>query len=207
MTEVDSFQSAVVSNQVDLQKISVKILTDAPPTVNLDPFIAIFGRWRTDADHPAQWLDLADYAHMPRGPGIVLVGRNANFSFDLGSAAPGILYASKRGLEGTPEARLRAVLRACFEMSRRLVAEPEFPREVHLLTGSLELSLNDRLETPNTQATDRLLRPSIESVLHSLLTPEGCELRRQADPGKLYGFSIQSSASLTPDILLSRLRP
>src|SRR5262249_37485037 len=78
-----------ISDRLDLQKIAVKILSNAPATVSLDPFIAIFGRWRTETDHPAQWLDLADYAHMPRGPGIVLVGRNANFSFDLGSAAPG----------------------------------------------------------------------------------------------------------------------
>jgi len=206
MTEVASFQSSVVSNQVNLQKISVKILTDAPPTLNLDPFIAIFGRWRAEADHPAQWRDLADYAHMPRGPGIVLVGRNANFSFDLGSAAPGMLYTSKRNLDGTPEARLRSVLRTCFEMSHRLAAEPEFPRQVRLLTGSLELQLNDRLETPNTQLTDRLLRPAIESVAHDLFAAEGLDLRRQPDPGKLYGFSIHSPVSPSLDILLSRLR-
>ncbi len=206
MTEAITDPASAVSRQLDLQKICVKVLTDAPPAPNLDPFIAIFGRWRTETDHPAQWLDLADYAHMPRGPGIMLVGRNANLSFDLGSAAPGIIYTCKRGLEGAPEARLRAVLRACFEMADRLVAEPEFPHEVQLLTGSLELSFNDRLETPNTPATDRLLRPVIECVLNSLFPSARCQILRHTDPAKLYGFSIQANGAPGLDTLLARLR-
>ncbi len=61
---------------------------DAPPDFQLDPFLAIFGRWRQDKTHPAEWVDLADYAHMAEGPGILLAGHQGNFVVDR--ARPGL---------------------------------------------------------------------------------------------------------------------
>ncbi|MBI3696590.1 MAG: hypothetical protein HY238_17335 [Acidobacteria bacterium] len=183
----------MTATAIDVQKIAVKLFTDAPPTLNLDPFLSIFSRWRTDAADPARWVDLADYAHMPRGPGIVLIGHVCNFSFDLSAPAPGVLYSRKQGLDGSNEDRLRAVLRAAAEMSRRLLAEPEFPAGVHLLPGSLDIRFQDRLETPNADATDHLLRPAVTAVFDGLLGPGAYQARRQPDPGKLYGFSIESA--------------
>ncbi|MBI3666821.1 MAG: hypothetical protein HY236_11470, partial [Acidobacteria bacterium] len=107
MTELQAPGAKGEAPGVDLQKISVKIRTDAPPSLKLDPFLVVFGRWRTDAAHPAQWVDLADYAHMPNGPGIVLVGKLCNFSFDQTGGPTGLLYASKKGLNGPAEDRLK----------------------------------------------------------------------------------------------------
>lgn len=190
---------------IDLQRISVKILTDALPILKLDSFLNIFGRWRTDAAHPAQWVDLADYAHMPNGPGIVLVGKLCNFSFDLGAGAPGLLYAGKKGLAGTTEDRLKAVLLAGFRMSQRLVAEEEFPAGIHLLPGSLELIFNDRLETPNNAATDRLLRPAVRAVLDRLCGPGAYQLTPQPDPGRRYGFTVMAPKPATVETAIARL--
>jgi hypothetical protein len=185
----------------DIQKISIKILTDAPVTLALDPILAIFGRWRTDTNHPAQWVDLADYAHMVRGPGIVLIGKRCNFSFDMGGAAPGILYSSKRELAGSPADRLRAAIESGLELAHALIAESEFPAVVKA-TGGFELAFNDRLETPNTEGTDRLLRPVVTQVFDALFGRGSYELKRQPDPGKLYGFAIRT----TPPPDLKELR-
>ena len=51
---------------MDLQRINVKLLATAPPDFSVDSFLAIFGRWRNDAEKPVGWFDLADYAHMPK---------------------------------------------------------------------------------------------------------------------------------------------
>ncbi len=204
MTAAASSQSAIGR---DLQRVAVKMLTDAPLDLNLNPFLSIFGRWRTEKEHPGVWVDLADYAHMPRGPGIVLIGKNCNFSFDMGGAAPGPLYVSKQGLEGTPEDRLASVLRSCFELTRRLLAEAEFPASVHLRTGSLELTFNDRLETPNDAATDHTLRPVVLTTLDRLLGAGGYHLALEPDSNRRYGFSIQARGSDPLETLLSRLTP
>ncbi len=183
---------------MEFQKVSLKILSDAPVTLNLDPFLQIFARWRVQ-----DWVDLADYAHMTRGPGIVLIGHRANFSFDMGTSAPGVLYLSKKDLEGTAEDRLRTVFRDCFALTRRLLAEPEFPAGVQLRTGSLELTFNDRLETPHTEATDRALAPAAEAVLDQLFGAGAYRLTREPDLSRRYGFTIE--ARETPIDLLSTL--
>jgi hypothetical protein len=205
MTEATHHAARPAGHAPDIQKIRVKILTDAPPTLNLDPFLSIFGRWRTETEHPAQWVDLADYAHMSRGPGIVLIGHQCNFSFDLGGTSPGILYVSKRGLDGPAEDRLRRVLCNALDLSRRLLAEPEFPPEVRIHSGSLELKFNDRLETPNTDETDRLLRPVVLAVLNRLWPCCGYELLPARDPASLYGFSVRSAQNEPLEQLAARL--
>ena len=178
---------------IELQRIGVKILTDAPAKLNLDPLLSIFGRWRTETDHPAQWVDLADYAHMPRGPGVVLVGKRANFSFDMSDPAPGPLYVSKKDLSGAPAERLGGVFRASFAFAERLAAEAEFPAGVRLDTSALEVVFNDRLETPNNGSTDAELRSVVSAVADRLFGRSGYELERRRDAGDRYGFSIRAA--------------
>ncbi|MBI3933794.1 MAG: hypothetical protein HY316_03825 [Acidobacteria bacterium] len=189
----------------DLQRIHIKILTDAPADLKLGPFIEIFGRWRMEKDHQAGWVDLADYAHVPRGMGIVLVGFRANFSFDMSDPAPGILYAAKKGLTGTHAERIVSVLKSCFELSQRLIAEKEFPPGVRLRTGALEILFPDRLVTPNTKETDAELRPAVEAALTQLYRANGATLTAPEDAGRAYGFSVRAKTAEPLELLGKRL--
>lgn len=188
----------------NLQRIQIKIAADAPVGLRLDPFLEIFARWRKET-HPAEWVDLADYAHLPRGPGIVLAGQRCNVAFDLTDPGPGILYTAKKGLTGSYAERLGAAMEWCLEFSKRLTAEPEFPKDVRLRTDSLELRFNDRLETPNTAATDAELRPAVVEVLNALYGPGGYDLRRASEPGNCYGFTVRGKKAESLDTLLGRL--
>jgi hypothetical protein len=179
----------------EIQKISLKILSDASPALNLDPLLSIFARWRSETSHPAKWVDLADYAHMQHGAGIVLIGNVCNFSFDMGGPAPGILYVRKKGLSGCIKERLRTSLRDSFQLSERLLGEQEFPAGVRLKWGELELAFNDRLETPNTAETDRGLRPAVSAVLDDLFGPGQYSLQRYSDPARVYGFAVRATAA------------
>jgi hypothetical protein len=190
---------------MDLQRIQIKFLTEAPPALNLEPFVAIFGRWRADKKHPADWVDLADYAHLPGAGSILLAGKNANFAFDMSPPAPGVLYMARKGLNGTPAERIALTLRASFEMCRRLMTEPDFPKDVRLQIGAMELSFPDRLETPNTPATDQALRPPIEQILHRILGESGYELTWRSDPRLAYGVSVRSKIKEPLENMLQRL--
>ena len=190
---------------IDLQRIHIKLLTDAPRTLDLEPFIQIFGRWRADKNHPAGWVDVADYAHVPRGMGIVLVGFQANFAFDMSDPAPGILYAAKKGLTGTHAERISSAMRACLELSRRLTAEKEFPKQVQLRTDALEILLPDRLVTPNTHETDAELRPAVELAIGKLYGASGAALTPRKDTSLVCGFSVRATNAEPLGSLLKRL--
>lgn len=188
----------------DLQRIAVKIHAEGAAGMSLDPLLVVFGRWRGEPEHPEQWVDLADYAHIPRGPGIVLVGKRANFSFEQGGSGPGFLYASKTDLSGDDEQRLRAVLGRCFQLAARLAGEPEFPGRVRPCPESLDLIFNDRLATPNLIETDRRLRPSVTAALDRLYGSGAWQMAAETDPGQRFGFAIRSRHPLALETLAAR---
>ena len=204
----------------DLQRIQIKIAADAPAGLRLEPFLEIFARWRKETHPsnalpstplraggagPAEWVDLADYAHLPRGPGIVLVGQRCNVAFDLADPGPGILYTAKKGFTGSHAERLNAAMEWCLEFSKRLIAEPEFPKDVRLRSDSLELRFNDRLETPNTHETDAELRPAVVEVLNALFGADGYDLRPFGNRADFYGFTVRAKKAEPLDALIKRL--
>ena len=192
---------------MNLQRIQIKIASDAPPRLNLDPFIEIFGRWRKEKEHPAEWVDLADYAHMPRGAGILLVGQRCNLAFDLADPGPGILYAAKKGLSGSTEERITSAFQWCLDLAKRLAAEKEFPGGIRLRTNSFEIQFNDRLETPNNASTDEELRPAIRQAMDRLFGAQGYELIPHGNPAQCYGFSIAAKKAEPLDVLWKRIAP
>ncbi len=186
---------------MDLQRINLKLLADAPPDFSVDSFLAIFGRWRNDATNPAAWFDLADYAHMPKGAGVVLVGKQGNFSIDLGDPGPGLLYCGKQDYSGPVEQRITETFQRCLALVKPLLTEPEYPPDLEVQPGKWELAINDRLDSPNTGATDRELRPGISAALDTVFGPGAYAMERESDPQKRYGFSIRSSQITTIDDL------
>ena len=178
---------------MDLQRINVKLFTHAPFDLNLDPFVDIFGRWREDAEDPSQWVDLADYAHVDRGPGVMLIGKRGNLSFDLAAPGPGILYANKSGLDGTPAERVMETFRRHLALVARLIKEQEYPKDLAPRPGSWEIVFNDRVATPNTDAIDSQLKPAVQLALEQLMGT-GSTLTREIDPQRRYGFVVDHSA-------------
>ncbi len=189
---------------MELQRINVKLFTDAAGKVALDPFLDIFARWREDTGPPYRWIDLADYAHVDHGPGVMMIGKQGNLGLDLADPGPGILYANKQGLAGTTEDRLAETFSRCLVLIRKLTAEPEYPRSLTPRTGFWEIAFNDRLETPNTDEIDRRIRPAIETTIEKLLGPNHT-LIREADPNRRYGFVIQAEGTPTLEAMASRL--
>jgi len=190
---------------MEIQRINVKLFTDVGKKIALDPFLDIFARWREDAAHPSRWIDLADYGHVPKGPGVMMIGKQGNLGLDLANPGPGILYANKAGLVGTTEDRLMETFRRCLALTEALTAEAEYPKDLSPKPGFWELTFNDRLETPNTDATDRLLRPSIEATIEKLLGSDHT-LIRETDPKRRYGFVIEAEEVHTLEALASRLQ-
>lgn len=171
----------------DLQRIDVKLLLDAPPEPDLDAFLLIFHRWRQVQNHPADWVDLADYAHMPSGPGILIAGKRDTFSINLNPPGPGLLTSTRSGLEGSLEDRFREALRRAGEFNAAVLAEPEFPSSFAARAGEWEVFVNDRLGFPNADATDRSVRPALAAALGA--SPEA--LVRHPDPAGRLGYSAR----------------
>ncbi len=174
-----------------LQRIDVKQLLAAPPEPDLDPFLVIFDRWRQQSENPADWVDLADYAHMPTGPGILIAGKRDTFSLNLNPPGPGLLTSVRAGLEGTLRDRFRESLRRARALNAAILSEPEFPSAFRVLEGAWEIFVNDRLRYPNSAESDSHIRPALAGALGV-----GVEaLARHSDSRGRLGYSIRLDGS------------
>jgi hypothetical protein len=155
-------QGAVVSEQ---------LLSAAP---------AVFQRWIRENAAQEILIDVADYRHVPAGPGVVLVGHQANYSLDNGASRLGLLYNRKAPIEAGAAENIAQALRAALAACRRLEEEPEF--EGGLRFGrDLEIVINDRALAPNTDEAFASIEPAIESALRVVYGAVEFHLERLGD--------------------------
>jgi len=95
-----------------------------------EAFIPVFHRWIKDHVLAELVIDVANYAHVPKGPGVVLIGHTGDYYLEDGEGRFGLLYSRKRGLaSATLEARLgdlfRRTLHAASLLEKETLAEPD----------------------------------------------------------------------------------
>ena len=148
----------------DVQHFNVKVFTTPDSAINWPDLIPVFHRWIQGSSVPESLIDVADYAHVPAGPGVVLVAHEAIYSVDNRAHKPGLLYNRRTVLEGSTEDKVRQACTAAFTAASLLESEPELQGKVRFDRSELEVFVNDRMLAPNTQDTFDRLSPAIGSV-------------------------------------------
>src|SRR5579863_1712270 len=96
-----------MSSPINLQHVNVKLLAGDSAGVDLEPLIPIFHGWIRDRVFEELLLDVADYRHVPEGPGVMVIGHQANYSVDNAGNRLGVRYNRKSTLDGTNQDRLK----------------------------------------------------------------------------------------------------
>ena len=175
------------------QKLDLKLFVTPNDSLGMDAYcdkmLSIFGRWRLEEGE--EIIDLADYAHVPNGPGVLLVGHRWQFSFDWEGGAPGLWFSTRKNLTGSLAERLTQAIRGLLEKSARLLAEPELQGVVEPRLGELQVVVNDRMRYPNTDEADAAFRPAVDEVVGRLYDGAEAAVEREADPERRLGYRIQ----------------
>ncbi|MES1262204.1 MAG: hypothetical protein ABUS49_10745, partial [Acidobacteriota bacterium] len=115
----------------------------------------------------------------------MLIGHEANYSFDNRDDRLGFLYNRKAYLEGTLRDRLEQAYHAALAACERLEQEAAFRGKLQFDRNTLEVFVNDRLLAPNTEDTLQALRPELETFF------EGFTLERQGEPRDLFRVALR----------------
>lgn len=164
-----------------MQHVNVKIFA-VRSDIDLVDAIPVFHRWIQDKVAPELLIDVADYKHVPDGPGIMLIGHEADYSLDESGGRLGLLYNRKASVEGDSQAALRQALDSALTATRRLESEPEFAGKLRFDQGDVEVVINDRLIAPNTDATWEALRPELECFFSSIYGQDNFAIERRGEP-------------------------
>src|SRR5947209_3539668 len=106
----------------DMQHINVKIFA-REAAIDLADAIPVFHRWIQESVAEELLVDVADYRHVPEGPGVLLVAHEAIYSLDQADGRLGLLYNRKSALNGDDQSRLRQAFGAALAACQRLEEE------------------------------------------------------------------------------------
>lgn len=190
---------------MNLQHVNVKLMLDSPADEDLAALIPIFHAWIQGQIFEELLLDVADYRHVPAGPGVVLIGHQANYSVDNTDNRLGVRYNRKAELDGGNQDRLAQAARAALIACQRLEAEPAVAGKLHFNGRELEIFVNDRLLAPNSGPTFEEARPDLQRFAERLFGGPQYSLAHNPDPRKLFGVSIKAWDSFSLATLLKNL--
>lgn len=179
---------------MELQHVNVKIFVAGALSVDLEHLIKVFHRWTAEQSLDELLIDVADYQHVPAGPGIVLIGHEADYALDNADNRWGLLYNRKAALDGSNQDRFAQAFRSAANAC--LLLEKEFNGELQFSRQEFQLLINDRALAPNTVETFETCRPEFENFLKSQLGCEQFTLKHDADPRRRFRVTITAAAPL-----------
>jgi len=190
---------------VELQHVNVKLLLENPEDLNFDAVITVFHSWIQDQVCEELLLDVTDYRHVHHGPGVVLIGHEADYSIDNTDGRLGIRYNRKAPIDGSNQDRLAQAVRAAFAAAERLQQDTRLDGKCNFNGRDVELFVNDRLLAPNEPGTRQALESEFHDFARGLFGIAGYTLTFESDWRRLFGAKIKANQSLAVADLLVNL--
>ena len=186
---------------IELQHINVKLFVKDAEKVDLEAVVPVFHSWIQGQIFDELLLDVADYSHVPDGPGIVLIGHEADYALDNTDGRLGLRYNRKAPAPGSNRERLVQATRAAVIAFQRL--EQGF--NLHFNAREIEIVINDRLLAPNTNVSRQAAEPDLREFLDQLLAGAGYSLQYPTERRKLFGVSVTTAREFSTEELLANL--
>jgi hypothetical protein len=205
---------------MNAQKLQLKIFVtkDSARAIKLEALIPVFHRWIKDGVLPELMIDVANYLHVPEGPGVVLIGHGSDYFMDQGEGRLGLLHNRKRagppqaartperseGANDTLDERLTDLARRTLHAAALLEGDPTLAGKLRFATGELLFRVNDRLGAPSSDATFVAVRPELEELGRRIFAGP-FELTRAGGPKDLFAVRMTSHALAPLATLLERV--
>lgn len=155
----------------DLYRVCVKIYAPEPEGITDDAavFVPIFHEWIREGALDLVFVDVADYAHVPDSPGIMLVTYETSFALDRSDGRFGLLAQRRTRFDGDAVTATAETLRQALRVAELLESDARLSGKLVFDRSVIRVESNDRLRTPNTdegyEGFSDIARTAAEEVL------------------------------------------
>jgi hypothetical protein len=189
---------------MDLYKFGIKFFADAAG-VDILKLIPIYHRWIQKNALEDLLIDVADYTHVPNGPGVMLIAHEGNYALDETGRERGVVYYSKHQLDGELPDRLAQVARKALQAAQLMSEDAELDGALKVPGNRLEFFANDRLVAPNTDAAYAELEPALKAFLERLYAGAPYTVTRETDTKERLSVRVRADSKVPLGTLLARL--
>lgn len=190
---------------MQLQHVNVKLLVQSGEGARLESLIPVFHNWIESQNGDELLIDVADYTHVPAGPGVVLIGHEGNYSVDNTGNRLGVRYNRKAALGGGNQECLAQAARAALSACRRLEAEPRLGGKFQFNGRDIEVFVNDRLIAPNSAATRAAFDADFHAFSQKLFRGKEYAIAYSDDPRSLFTACVKAARPFSVAELLESL--
>ena len=173
---------------MNLQHLDIKLFVDGDLTIDWHQFIEIFHGWTAAQSMPEMMIDVVEYRHVANGPGVVMVGHEADYAMDDTAGRPGLRYNCKIKQEGSNADRIQrgfaAASSACARLENELTGL-SFDR------GEFQLTVKDRAIAPNNIETRKNVGVELPGVLENIFGTDELQIEYEQDPRKLFSATVK----------------
>ncbi len=181
---------------MDLQKFGIKLYLNANSCFKSKDLIPAFHNWiqeKAVSNHIL--IDVADYSHIPDGPGVMLVAHEGNFSLDQENYKLGIMYMRKTKIEGNFQERFMKIFTIAVQAANRLY-ENNIIKEIDFIKNSFRFIANDRLIAKNTKENQNLYQDEVKKSLAEIYPTSKVEYDNISDENERLAFTVNFSKDI-----------
>jgi hypothetical protein len=146
-----------------LERVCVKVYAPEPAVPD-SAFIPVFHDWIRRRVIGGVLLDVADYTHVPDGPGVILVGHEFMYSLDRTDGRFGLSVQRRRSTQSDTEESIAATLRTLLLAAEKLETHRSLVNAISFDRSSFRVESNDRLRGPNDAVGLEALRLATEAA-------------------------------------------
>jgi hypothetical protein len=190
---------------MDLHKFGIKFFTVDGDRLDILKLIPMYHRWIQQGALEDLLIDVADYSHVPGGPGVMLIAHEGNYALDETGRERGVLYYSKQQLADELPERFARVASKALKAAQLMSRDAELEGALKVPGNRLQFFANDRLVAPNTDAAYTELEPALQAFLERLYAGAPYTVTRETDPKERLSVRVQAEKEVALETLLSRL--
>jgi hypothetical protein len=171
-----------IAQAIDVDRWAIKFAAREPESFDPEAHIPVFHHWIQNHRLPLMLIDVADYAHVEDGPGVLLVSHEYNIFADRFDGRPGLTVQRKvRGSAGVDS--LIETLQVGLLAVEALSGEASLPGS-KFRVDQVEIIANDRLHAPNSDEGWTAVEPALRDVARRIYGDSARVERTASEPGQ-----------------------
>lgn len=188
---------------MDAHQICFQVGFSAPSDLGFDALLPVFHGFIQQGALPDDvMIDVAEYSHVPNGPGVLLVCHEGHYGVARHEGQWSLRYNRKRGGQGDSlEQRLAVPFRRLMTAAQQLAAQG---LGLGFDTGHLRLQIQDRLHAQNDGATFDAIAPTLKAFLTQRYGVAPSSVVREGEARELFTVRITCDERPPVDVLATR---
>lgn len=161
---------------MSINRMTIKLFAKNAAEFQITDIIPVFHQWIREDAVPGLLIDVADYKHVPEGPGILLIGHEVDYALDEGHGRLGLFVRRKQIEGGSLVDNLQQTMAWAVQAGQRLIKDTN----LRLHSDEVEITFVDRLHLPNTAETFAAIEAEVTAVLQTTFGTDSVELTNGA---------------------------